>query len=82
MSVFGYNYFTDHFDSNKKIPELFSYKGKRGNGSEYAYEALNFVNGKNDVLEIRNLLSAEFGPIPLELVVEYLDAMSTIYVIY
>jgi len=82
MSVFGYNYFSDHFDSNKKRPELFSYKGERGSGGEYAYEALNFVNGKNDVLEIRNLLSAEFGPIPLELVVEYLDAMSTINVIY
>ncbi|MBN4070204.1 DUF4910 domain-containing protein [Olleya sp. AH-315-F22] len=82
MSVFGYNYFTDHFDSEKKTPELFSYKGKRGNGSEYAYEALNFVNGKRTILEIRNLLSAEFGPIPLELVVEYLDAMSTINVIY
>ena len=82
MSVFGYNYFRDHFDTNKKMPELFSYKGERGSGGEYAYEALNFVNGKNNVLEIRNLLSAEFGPIPLELVVEYLDAMSTINVIY
>ncbi len=81
MSVFGYNYFSAHFDPNKKRPELFSYKGKRGSGSEYAYEALNFVNGKNDVLEIRNLLSAEFGAIPLELVVEYLDALKTIKVI-
>jgi aminopeptidase YwaD len=82
MSVFGYDYFTDHFDSEKKKPQLFSYKGKRGSGSEYAYEALNFVNGKRTILEIRNLLSAEFGPIPLELVVEYLEAMRTINVIY
>ncbi len=81
MSVFGYDYFTDHFDSNKKRPELFSYIGKRGSGYEYAYEALNFVNGINSVLEIRNLLSAEFGPIPLELVVEYLEAMTSINVI-
>jgi aminopeptidase YwaD len=82
MSVFGYDYFIDHFDSEKKKPQLFSYKGKRGSGSEYAYEALNFVNGKRTILEIRNLLSAEFGPIPLELVVEYLEDMSTINVIY
>ncbi len=82
MSVFGYDYFIDHFDSEKKKPQLFSYKGKRGSGSEYAYEALNFVNGKRTILEIRNLLSAEFGPIPLELVVEYLKDMSTINVIY
>ncbi|VAV83187.1 hypothetical protein MNBD_BACTEROID02-1536 [hydrothermal vent metagenome] len=82
MSVFGYDYFIDHFDSEKKKPQLFSYKGKRGSGSEYAYEALNFVNGKRTILEIRNLLSAEFGPIPLELVVEYLDALKTINVIH
>lgn len=81
MSVFGYNYFTAHFDSNKKTPALFNYNGERGSGGAYAYEALNFVDGKRDVLEIRNLLSAEFGPIPLELVVEYLDAMHTINVI-
>ncbi len=81
MSVFGYNYFTAHFDSNKKTPALFNYNGERGSGGEYAYEALNFVDGKRDVLEIRNLLSAEFGSIPLELVIEYLDAMRTINVI-
>jgi aminopeptidase YwaD len=82
MSVFGYDYFIDHFDSEEKRPELFSFKGERGSGGEYAYEALNFVNGKNDILEIRNLLSSEFGPIPIEFVVEYLEAMSTINVIY
>lgn len=81
MSVFGYDYFSDNFDTAKKIPALFSYSGKRGSGSEYAYEALNFVDGKRDVLEITNLLSAEFGAIPIGFVVEFLEALNSIEVI-
>ncbi|MCK5401951.1 MAG: DUF4910 domain-containing protein [Flavobacteriaceae bacterium] len=82
MSVFGYDYFTAHFDPNKNTPAIFNYNGERGSGYEYAYEALNFVDGKRDILEIRNLLSAEFGAIPLEIVIEYLNALSTINVVY
>jgi hypothetical protein len=81
MSVFGYDYFTAHYDSTKEMPALFEYNGERGSSSEYAYEALNFVNGKRNVSEIRNLLSTEFGSIPLEMVVQYLKAMNSINVI-
>jgi hypothetical protein len=40
----------------------------------YAYEIVNFVNGKRTVGEIRDVVSAEYGPIPIELVVDYLEA--------
>ena len=40
----------------------------------YAYEILNFVNGKRVVGEIRDLVSAEYGPLPVALVADYLDA--------
>lgn len=40
----------------------------------YAYEIVNFVNGTRTVGEIRDAVSAEYGPLPLGLVVDYLDA--------
>jgi aminopeptidase YwaD len=43
-------------------------------GALYAYEILNFVDGKKSLAEIRNAVAAEFGPIPLELVADYLSA--------
>lgn len=81
MSVFGYNYFNDHYDTTKKRPTLLNYSGLKGSGGAYSYEALNLVNGKNDVLEIRNRLSAQFGPIPIEYVAEYLKALESIGVV-
>ncbi len=43
-------------------------------GAIYAYEIVNFVDGKKTVAEIRDAVSAEFGPIPFELVSDYLRA--------
>ena len=40
----------------------------------YAYEIVNFVDGKRTVGEIRDAVSAEYGPLPLQLVSDYLDA--------
>jgi hypothetical protein len=40
----------------------------------YAYEIVNFVNGKRTVGEIRDAVSAEYGPLAVNLVVDYLDA--------
>jgi hypothetical protein len=40
----------------------------------YAYEIVNFVNGQRTVGEIRDAVSAEYGPLPVNLVADYLDA--------
>jgi hypothetical protein len=40
----------------------------------YAYEIVNFVNGKRSVGEIRDAVSAEYGPLPVNLVADYLTA--------
>jgi hypothetical protein len=80
MTVFGYDYFIDHY-KGKEMPALLNFSGYNRSGSEYAYEALNLVNGKNNVLEIRNSLSAEFGPVSFELVMEYLEALESIGVV-
>jgi hypothetical protein len=82
MSVFGYDYFDDHYDSAKEKPAIFTYSGRNGSGHEYAYEALNFVNGKRNVAEITNLLSSEFGHIPIKIVSEFLEALTSINVIF
>ncbi len=81
MTVFGYDYFTDHYQPGKTMPSLLNFSGLKGSGSEYAYEALNLVNGKNSIADIRNNLSAEFGPVPLNVVTEYLEALESIDVI-
>jgi hypothetical protein len=42
----------------------------------YAYEILNFVDGKRTVGEIRDMVSAEFGPIAIDLVADYLRSLA------
>jgi hypothetical protein len=82
MTVFGYDYLVDHLGAEKAaalaLPE---YSGLRGGGGEYAIEALNFVDGRRGVRDIRDALSAEFGPVPLEYVAGYLEALETIKVL-
>ena len=47
----------------------------------YAYEIVNFVNGKRTVGEIRDAVSAEYGPLPVSLVADYLNACAEAKVI-
>lgn len=58
-----------------------SYEGLWGGGEDYAYEALNFVDGNRNVLEVCDALSAEYGPVPVEMVAEYLKALEQIGVL-
>ena len=82
MRVFGYNYFEDHLGRERTgeigLPQ---YQGLWGGGGEYAYEALNFVDGRRSAAGIRDALAAEFGPVPLELVIQYLAALEEIGVL-
>jgi len=43
-------------------------------GELYAYEIVNFVDGKRTVGEIRDAVSAEYGSLPVNLVFDYLQA--------
>ena len=47
----------------------------------YAYEILNFVNGKRTVGQIRDAVSAEYRPIPIDLVADYLEALAAARII-
>jgi aminopeptidase YwaD len=76
LAVFGYDYFSDRQrGAGIAQPKLLSYRGLWGSAEEYAYETLNFVDGRRTVQEIRDSVSAEYGPVPLELVAEYLQAL-------
>jgi len=82
LAVFGYNYFEDHAKkAGVATPKLLSYQGLWGAGEEYAYETLNFVDGKRNAQQIRDAVSAEYGPVPLDVVVEYLKALEKVGVI-
>ena len=79
MSAFGYDYFNDKYGAEKaSAVRLLSFRGPRGSGDEYAYEVLNFTDGRRNAQEIRDAISAVYGPVPLELVVEYLRALEAI----
>jgi hypothetical protein len=82
MSVFGYDYLADHFGADRTAKlALLQFTGLRGSGEEYAYEVLNFVDGRRSAQEIRDAVSAEYGPVPLEAVAEYLEALASTGVI-
>ncbi|MGB7623242.1 MAG: hypothetical protein WBN92_12895, partial [Terriglobia bacterium] len=54
---------------------------RRASSSDYTYEILNLVDGKRSAQTIRDFVSSEFGPIPLDWVQEYLKALEAVNVI-
>jgi aminopeptidase YwaD len=83
MAVFGFDYFEAEWvkQGHTTKPKLLEYEGLWGGGEEYAYEVLNFADGKRNAQEIQDAVSAEYGPVALELVVEYLKALEEIGVV-
>lgn len=82
LAVLGYDYFADHAKSaGVPKPRLLGYEGSWGSGEEYAYEALNFADGGHTARQISDELSAEYGPVPPELVLEYLQALQKIGIV-
>jgi hypothetical protein len=77
LDAFGYDYLTDHLakDPSRKLA-LPEFEGPRGGGEDYAYEALNLVDGKRTTSEIRDALSAIYGPVPQDAVDAYLAVLA------
>ncbi|WP_262695265.1 M28 family peptidase [Kordiimonas aquimaris] len=73
MSAFGYGYLEDKLNADER--SLVKLSGT------YAYEALNLVNGKRTVQDIRDVLSAQFGLVSVSDVYDYLSALESINVI-
>jgi hypothetical protein len=82
MHAFGYSWIVENLGEEKFGElELPRYDGERGSGGQYAYEALNFVNGERTVSDIRDWLTAELGPVPVEHVQKYLQALESVGVV-
>lgn len=79
MSAFGYDYFTDKYGAARlSAVRLLGFTGARGSGGEYSYEVLNFIDGKRSAQEVRDAVSAVYGPVPLDLVIEYMRALERV----
>jgi len=82
VAVFGSDYVNDRTaTAGITPPKLLGYEGLWGGGEEYAYEVLNFVDGERNLVDITHAVSAEYGPVPLELVAEYLQTLERIGVV-
>ena len=82
MSAFGYSYLQEKLSPFEFSQlRLRSHTGLWGSSGQYVYEALNFIDGNRTVSDIRDWLTAELGPVPLEYVEEYLAALESIGVI-
>ena len=80
MGGFGYDYFQD-YTAQKGIPAPALLRRTGLWGGDYPYEALNLVDGRRTVRQIRDALAAIYGPLPLEEVAEYLQALEGIGVL-
>ena len=82
LATFGYDYLEDHAGRTKVAAlRLTSYEGQRGGGGDYTYEALNLVDGSRSVSQIRDDLSAIYGPVPVAMVEEYLRLLESVGVV-
>lgn len=74
LDAFGYDYLADHLgrEAAGKLA-LPAFEGLRGGGEDYVYEALNLADGSRTTSEIRDALSAIYGPVPQEAIDEFLS---------
>lgn len=76
MSVFGYEYLSDKLGAERVSKlRLLEYQGLRGAGGDYAYVVLNYARFPMRAIDIRSAVSAIYGRVPLDIVLEYLMAL-------
>ena len=81
MNGFGYSWFDDRLArAGLTRPRLLA-RAADGPGPSFGYEALNLVDGRRSVGEIRDALAATVGAAPVEEVAEYLDVLARLGVI-
>jgi len=79
LDAFGYDYLESHLGHDRVAKlALLNFEGPRGEGGDYAYEALNLANGKRTTSEIRDALSAIYGPVSQEAVDQFLAAAAKV----
>ena len=81
MDGFGYSYFRDRTEKAGIAAPALLRREPLWSEASYGYEALNLVDGRRTVKQIRDDLSAIYGPVPIEEVEEYLDVLRRIKVL-
>ncbi|MEA2413557.1 MAG: aminopeptidase YwaD, partial [Thermoanaerobaculia bacterium] len=77
LDAFGYDYLEAHLGHDRVAKlTLLNFEGPRGDGGDYTYEALNLANGTRTTSEIRDALSAIYGPVPQDAVDQFLAAVA------
>lgn len=79
LEVYYYDYLNDHLGG--ETPGELGRLAERPNGGTLAYEMLNLVDGKRSVAEIRDILSAAYGPTPPAVILDYLKLLEKIGVL-
>jgi hypothetical protein len=81
MNGFGYSWFDDRLARAGILrPRLLS-REPEGEAASFGYEALNLVDGHRSVGEIRDMLVATLGVVPVAEVAEYLDILARLGVL-
>ena len=81
MDGFGYSWFDDRLARAGLVrPRLLS-REDYGWGPSLPYEALNLIDGRRSVGEIRDALAASVGDAPIEEVAEYLETLARLGVL-
>ena len=81
MDGFGYSWLDDQLkQAGLAKPALLS-REPAWEGPSFGYEALNLVDGRRNVSEIRDALAATVGPAPIEEVAAYLAVLERLGVV-
>jgi hypothetical protein len=81
MNGFGYSWLDDHLARAKLERPALLAREPAWEGPSFGYEALNLVDGRRSVQQIRDELAATVGPAPVEEVAAYLAALERLGVI-
>jgi hypothetical protein len=81
MNGFGYSWLDDHLAKAKLERPALLAREPASEGPSFGYEALNLVDGRRSVQQIRDQLAATVGPAPVEEVAAYLAALERLGVI-
>jgi hypothetical protein len=78
LGVYYYDQLAEVLGPGANVPTALS---ERAHGEVLAYEALNLVNGKRTVTDIRDILTGRYEPVSVREIAEYLDILGRAKVI-